>query len=119
MEMILAFCATLILLLALGLALVLSKKSFKRVDECYFSDCLSRFTEGMITSDEWLVFLSLPIKHDPWLEELKMELLEINEEYGVRTVRVGQLPHMLMDEEGVRRVKDILEKISERPYKDF
>lgn len=119
MEILLAFCATLILLLALGLSLILSRKSFKRVDEQYFIDCLTRFESGMITSDEWLVFLSLPIKHDPWLESLKMELLEINEDCGVRTVTYIQLPATLMDKVGVERVKSVLQKVSQRPYKDF
>lgn len=119
MDIVIAFCASFIVLCALGLAIIISRKSFKRVDEAYFTDCLTRCSQGMITSDEWLVFLSLPIKHDPWLEELKMELLDINEEYGVRTVKVGQLPYMLMEEQGIQCIQAILEKISERPYKDF
>jgi hypothetical protein len=117
--MLIAFLATFLLLFGLGLALFLGNKSFKRVDERYFSDCLTRFTEGKISSDEWLVFLSLPIKHDPWLEKLKLELLEINEEYVVRTVTPKQFPMFLMDDEGVQKVKTILEDLPKRPYKDF
>jgi hypothetical protein len=119
MDILIAFFASFLLLVTLGLAIVISRKSFKRVDEFYFVDCLRRCTEGQITSNEWLVFLSLPIKHDPWLEELKMELLEINEEYGVRTVATGHLPAFLMDERGLQQVKSVLDRVAKRPYKDF
>jgi len=119
MQILIPFIATFLLLSVLGLALYFSQKTYKRVDEAYFVNCLERCLEGQITSDEWLVFLSMPMRHDPWLLELRNRLIELNEVESVRTVKEAQFPHRLMGDEDLAVVKEVLDQVKKRPYRDF
>ncbi len=113
------FFASLIIVLVVFLVLILLKNPIKRVDEAQFKASLHDVIHGNMTTNQWLVFLSLPIKNDPWLEKLRAELLVIDDEHSIRVVSQSDIPLSMFSQRGVELLREVLNKLSKRPYKDF
>lgn len=117
--MLYAFLATFVLLLLLVVGLSVFQHKTPRVTAEKFDAILQQVIDGQISTNEWLIFLSVPIRYDPWLEDLRVELLLLDDKYFTRTIKNGQLPQQMYEPKVIALITEIKDKVFKQPYKDF
>lgn len=117
--MLLIFAATLILMSMVFFLFLILRKASPRLTEKDFQTTLTQAISGNLTTDEWLVFLSMPIQHDPWLEAVRQKLFQIDEDYSIRSVVSAELPKCMFSREGLELLKEVQQNIPKRPYREF
>nr|WP_010130136.1 hypothetical protein [Microbulbifer agarilyticus] len=74
-----------------------------RMERAQFQQGLEDVIAGQADDNEWRVLTSYPMRHDPPLEDLRLECLRIEEdEY------TGKMPYLFSDE-GIRRLREVRE----------
>ena len=79
MEMIVVFVVTLIVLIGLALALAFGRPPTYRPGRGETLTLLKDVIAGTASEEAWQLFLSVPVMHDPVLETLREQCVEIDE----------------------------------------
>ena len=80
-----------------------------RMERAQFQQGLEDVITGQADDNEWRVLIGYPMRHDPPLEELRLECLKIEEdEY------TGAMPY-LFTEAGIERLRDVRERLLALP----
>jgi hypothetical protein len=83
-EFLLVFSVSFIVILGVSLALMFGKAPVYRPTQDSIQGLLTRALEGDANESEWQFFLSMPIRHDPALEALRLECAQLQDEQGLR-----------------------------------
>ena len=83
-EFLLVFLVTLLVVAGVALALIFGKAPVYRPTQESVQTLLTQLLEGEASEQEWQFFLDMPIRHDPDLEALRQECIEMYEQFGLR-----------------------------------
>lgn len=114
-EFLLIFGVTLVVLLGLALALVFGKTPVYRPTPDSVQELMTKLLEGEASEQEWQFFLDMPIRHDPALEELRLECVRMQEQFGLRP-RNGRAR---LNEAGHIRLRHKLNQLEQRGSRTF
>lgn len=80
-----------------------------RMERDQFQQGLEDVIAGQADDNEWRVLTGYPMRHDPPLEELRLECMQIEEdEY------TGKLPYLFTDT-GLNRLREVRERLLSLP----
>lgn len=80
-----------------------------RMERADFQRGLEDVIAGQADENEWRILVGYPTRHDPPLEALRLECLQIEEnEY------TGKLPYLFTDA-GIRKLRDLRERLLALP----
>ncbi|MCK7598520.1 hypothetical protein M0G74_14660 [Microbulbifer sp. CAU 1566] len=83
-----------------------------RMERAEFQQGLEDVIAGQADDNEWRVLTGYPVRHDPPLEQLRLECLQIEEaEY------TGKMPY-LFSETGLQRLRDVRERLLALPAEE-
>lgn len=83
-----------------------------RMERADFQRGLEDVIAGQADENEWRILTGYPMRHDPDLEQLRLECLQIEEdEY------TGKLPY-LFTEAGLHKLRDIRERLLALPLQE-
>ncbi|WOX06659.1 hypothetical protein [Microbulbifer pacificus] len=83
-----------------------------RMEREQFQRGLEDVIVGQADDNEWRVLISYPMRHDPPLEQLRLECLQIEEEEYT-----GKPPY-LFTETGLQQLRDVRERLLALPPQD-
>jgi len=83
-EFLVVFLVTLLVVAGVALAMVFGKAPVYRPTQESVQTLLTQLLEGEANEQQWQFFLDMPIRHDPDLEALRQECIEIYEQFGLR-----------------------------------
>ena len=83
-----------------------------RMERAQFLHGLEEVITGQADDNEWRVLTGYPMRHDPPLEKLRLECLQIEEdEY------TGRMPYLFTDA-GLERLREVREQLLALPPQD-
>lgn len=83
-DFLVVFGVTLIVILGVTLAMAFGRAPGYRPSRDSIQTLLTQMLEGQASDQQWRFFLDMPIRHDPELEKLRLECIEMQEQYGLR-----------------------------------
>jgi hypothetical protein len=98
---------SLVIFTAILLVLLWARRPYYRVQRHNVVTLLRMVLAGEATDNDWLVFASTPLRHDPYLHELRERCLEIEEREYVGEGR----SRFLFSPQGLRELQGILEEL--------
>lgn len=107
MEFIIVFSVSLCILLLLAVALYFGKSPTYRPKRADILVLLHDVISGKASHDSWLLFLSLPINHDPELDEIRQLCLSVDEGADDQPAANEGLSGAIYDAEGLKRIAEI------------
>lgn len=111
MEFFVVFAVSLIVLTGVALALSFGKPPTYRPDRKKIYRLLSGVLEKSTSMEEWELFLSLPISHDPELESLRQDCVVIAYgDYDIEPAKAG-INGAIFDKRGLARVSEVLNRL--------
>ncbi len=113
MEFLIAFVISFIVLLAVAVSFVLGKPPTYRPSRQEISNLLIDVLEKKASVERWEMFLSLPINHDPELEEIREQCLVIA--YGDDELAPSGegIDEGIFDKRGMARIKEVSNKLDQ------
>lgn len=111
MEFIVVFLVSLVVLLAVALSLVLGKPPTYRPTRPQIMKLLTDVLERKASVERWEMFLSLPVSHDPELEQVRQQCLVIA--YGGEGIPAAQdgMNGAIFDRRGLARLNEVAQKL--------
>ena len=82
MDFIVVFLVTLFLLLLLVVSMLFGRAPTYRPDKKSACLLISALCDGKSEDDRWLLFISIPIVHDPDLEKIRLQCYELELQAG-------------------------------------
>jgi hypothetical protein len=76
-EFLIVFVVSLLLLLLLTVALLFGRSPVYRPSREDAYQMLTTLCEGILDNGQWGLFIGLPIRHDPELEEIRLQCYEL------------------------------------------
>ena len=111
MEFFVVFIVSLVVLTGVALALSFGKPPAYRPNREKIYRLLSDVLEKTATAEEWELFLSLPISHDPELELLRQDCVVIAYgDYDVEPAKAG-INGAIFDKRGFARLQEVRNRL--------
>ena len=107
MEFLLVFALSFLILLGVALALTLGRPPSYRPSRSEILALLVSVMEKRASIAEWEMFLSLPINHDPALENIRQQCLLLIEGNGDQPPAGEGLDGAILDKGGMERLRAI------------
>lgn len=108
MEFFIVFFVSLLVLICVALSLLLGKAPTYRPERESVHKLLLAVVSKHAVNDEWELFLSLPISHDPELESVRQRCLTLTYgDYDIPPAGEG-LNGAIFDKRGMLRLKEII-----------
>lgn len=107
MDLLLLIVLTAILLAVVITVLSLVKTPHYRLDPLAVESFLQLVVNAQATENDWSVFTSVPIRHNPDLEQIRLQCVEIEEQHYLGQTRSGHL----LTEAGIQAVAKLLEEL--------
>ncbi len=98
---------TLFIVCALFYLFVRLKTPYYRVDKQRMVRILEMVLTGQATDNDWQMTFSMTIRHSPVLESIRLECVDIEEQYYIG----DQRPPYLFSHDGLTELKKILHKL--------
>lgn len=101
-----------LLLSIIGFAVVLAvlfwvRTPRYRIERANVIALLELVLAGRATENDWRVFASVPLRHDPALDDIRDRCLEVEE----REYRGGEPPKHLFSKQGLEELQTLLEEL--------
>lgn len=78
-----------------------------RIDRSNVIELLQMAVDGRASENDWSVFVSIPLRHDPYLEEIRQRCMDIEERTYMGKRRSGAL----FSESGLEELREILAEL--------
>lgn len=114
-EFFVVFVVTLLVIGGVAAAMIFGRTPVYRPDVEHVQTTLTRLLEQQLPDTEWEFFISMPIHHDPDLENMRLKCLDANEQHALRP-RNG---NARLKEEGLIRVRFLLNQLEDDGSKTF
>lgn len=114
-EFLVVFVVTLVVILGVTLALVFGKAPVYRPTRDSVQALMTQVLEGEASDQQWQFFLDMPIRHDPELEQLRLECVRMQEQYGLRP----RNDKARLNEAGRIRLRHKLNQLEQQGSKTF
>lgn len=114
-ELLLVFVITALVIGGVALALVFGSAPVYRPTAESIQSLMTSLLDGEADAQQWQFFLDMPIRHDPELENLRLECARMQEQYG-RRPRNGKAR---LDEAGQIRLRHKLNQLEQRGGRTF
>lgn len=109
-QLLITVVLTMVIFLVIAGLLLWAKKPNYRLKTENIIALLELVLEGRATDNDWRLFSAIPLRHDPYLDEVRDRCLEIEErEYQSG----GQTPY-LFSARGLEELAEILEELRQR-----
>ncbi|WP_353407758.1 hypothetical protein [Pseudoteredinibacter isoporae] len=109
MEFLLLVLLTSVVLAVVIVVLSLVKTPHYRLDAVSVERFLTLVATGQATENDWSVFTSVPIRHNPELEAIRLRCVELEESFYLGQTRSGHL----LSEAGIQMIEDMLQELRE------
>ncbi len=113
MELIFIVFITLILVMAMFVALTRLRRVTYLIRRENVIEILEMVLDHKATINDWQVFLGVPIRHDPYLEQIRQQCELIDEQEGM------VFRNKLLTKVGESRVQNLLEEIKKNDQMEF
>lgn len=110
MNLLLLIALSCVILASVIVVLSLVKTPHYRLDDVAVENFLVLVVTGQATENDWSVFTSVPIRHNPALEDIRLKCVELEERFYLGQTRSGHL----LSEEGIRMVEGLLQELREK-----
>ncbi len=107
MSLFVSICATTIVLLLVIVILSKTKSAYYRPQRRDVQRLLEWVLLGQATENDWRVFCDIPIRHDEFLESIRVQCTEIEEDYFL-----GDDHRYLFSAEGLIKIKELLDVVT-------
>ena len=111
MEFLIVFCVSLVVLLFLALALFFGKPPTYRPNRTEILSLLDEVLLDNPVHDAWQLFLSLPINHDPDLDEIRLACVLIDEGVDGLSGATEGISGGLYGKEGLEQIKVVRDRL--------
>lgn len=111
MEFVIVFCVSLVVLLFLAAALFFGKPPTYRPKRTEILLLLNEVLEDKPVHDAWQLFLSLPINHDPDLDEIRHACVVVDEGEDGLSGATEAISGGLYGKEGLEQIKIIRDQL--------
>jgi len=111
MEFILVFVLSFFVLFAVAIAFALGRPPAYRPARADIAKLLLDVIDNRATIERWEMFLSLPINHDPELEEIREQCLLIAQGNEYSPPSGEGLEGAIFDRRGMARIKEVANKL--------
>lgn len=98
---------TLLIFISVFLVLGWTRTSHYRLSRGNVVSLLRLVLEGKATENDWRLFSTLPLRHDPLLAQIRERCLEIEEREFRKSLKTG----FLFSPEGLRELREILDEL--------
>lgn len=105
MEFILILFGSFLLFFGLFSLLLRVKTPYYRISKTQLITLLEQSVTGQLLAADWALFISIPIRHDPDLEDIRLACVEVDETHFSESLN----PPYLFDKQGVAALLEILE----------
>lgn len=78
-----------------------------RIDRGNVIELLQMVVDGRASENDWRVFVSIPLRHDPYLEEIRQQCIDIEERTYMGKRRSGAL----FSESGLEELRALLAEL--------
>ena len=78
-----------------------------RIDRSNVIELLQMAVDGRASENDWRVFVSIPLRHDPYLEQIRQECMDIEERTYMGKRRSGAL----FSESGIEELRALLAEL--------
>ncbi|MFG1497720.1 hypothetical protein ABMA57_13895 [Saccharospirillum sp. HFRX-1] len=114
-ELLLVFVVTAVVIGGVALALIFGSAPVYRPTTETIQSLMTSLLDGEADAQQWQFFLDMPIRHDPELENLRLECAQMQAQYG-RRPRNGKAR---LDEAGQIRLRHKLNRLEQRGGRTF
>lgn len=114
-ELLLVFVVTAVVLGGVALALVFGSAPVYRPTDESIQTLMTSLLEGEVDAQQWQFFLDMPIRHDDELEQLRLDCVQMQQQYG-RRPRQGKAR---LDDAGQIRLRHKLHQLEQRGGRTF
>ncbi|NIB41897.1 hypothetical protein HBA55_19990 [Pseudomaricurvus alkylphenolicus] len=101
--------STLLCLVVVGV-LIWVRTPHYRLDEAQVARLLEWMLLGQATENDWRVFCDIPIRHDDFLESIRIRCVELDEKHFIGDSHGGRL----LSAEGLEQLTELLQQIRTR-----
>lgn len=107
MEFLIVFVVSFIVLIGVSLAFVFGKPPTYRPARSEILQLLVDVSESNASMERWELFLSLPIAHDPPLDQIRQECLDILDDSNIGMLKHEGINGAILDKEGMLKLREI------------
>lgn len=107
MSLLVSICATTIVLLLVIVILTKTKSAYYRPQRHDVQRLLEWVLLGQATENDWRVFCDIPIRHDEFLESIRLRCAEIEEAHFL-----GDDHRYLFSAEGLVKIRELLDAVT-------
>jgi len=111
MEILVVFLVTLVVLVGVVLALAFGRAPTYRPERKDTLRLVREVVAGTATEEAWNLFLSLPVLHDPLLEQLREDCVEIDEGSEDKAPCSAGLNGYIYGQEGRERLAELADRL--------
>src|SRR5690554_6504332 len=101
--------SVLVIVLVAGLFLWVRSPTY-RIDRNNVIELLQLVVDGRASENDWRVFVSIPLRHDLYLEQIRQQCMDIEERTYMGRRRSGAL----FSESGLAELREILAELQAR-----
>ncbi|MBB6522749.1 hypothetical protein [Pseudoteredinibacter isoporae] len=110
MEFLILIVLSTVILASVIVVLSLVKTPHYRLDALSVENFLLLVINGQATENDWSVFTSVPIRHNPELEAIRLRCVELEEHYYLGQTRSGHL----LSQAGIQVIEQLLQELREK-----
>ncbi len=107
MTLVVSFIATVIVSLLVALILLKSRSAYYRPQASDVQRLLEWVLLGQATENDWRVFCDIPIRHDDFLESIRLRCIEIEDAHFL-----GDDHRYLFSAEGLVKIRELLDAVT-------
>jgi uncharacterized membrane protein YqjE len=111
MAQVITLVLTLVVFVAVVLILTWARGPHYRLTRKNVANLFRLVLEAKATENDWRLFSALPLRHDPYLHNLREQCLEIEEREFTRINQSG----FLFTRKGLEEIQELLENLESEP----